>query len=194
MGIKMPLLPYPQNALEPWISEQTLQYHYGKHHKAYVDKTNDMVSGKDLDKATLKEIVLNSSGALFNASAQAWNHEFYWNGLCAPSQSPKLPKDILMAIEKQFGSLDKLKTEFNKAAASHFGSGWAWLIRDKNGQLKVVSTHDADTPIAHKETPLLTCDVWEHAYYIDYRNNRGQYLEGFWNLVNWEFVNQNLLA
>ena len=195
MGIKMPLLPYSQKALEPFISEQTLQYHYGKHHKAYVDKTNSLVEGKDLDKADLKEIVLNSSGALFNASAQAWNHEFYWNGLCAARQesSQPLPQELKRALEKQFGSVEEFQSQFVKEALAHFGSGWAWLVRDSKEQLKVVSTHDADTPLVHGEKPLLTCDVWEHAYYIDYRNNRGQYLEGFWKLVNWDFVHQNLL-
>ena len=197
MGIKMPLLPYSQKALEPFISEQTLQYHYGKHHKAYVDKTNSLVEGKDLDKASLKEIVQNSSGALFNASAQAWNHEFYWNGLCAPRQSSSqqsLPQELKTALEKQFGSFDEFKSLFAKEALAHFGSGWAWLVQDQKEQLKVLSTHDADTPLAHGEKPLLTCDVWEHAYYLDYKNNRGQYLEGFWNLVNWEFVQKNLFS
>ena len=192
MTIKMPSLPYPKNALEPWISEQTLQYHYGKHHKAYVDKTNALVSGTDLEKASLKEVIKNSSGSLFNVSAQAWNHEFYWNGLCPPSQtsSSALPQNILKAIEQNFGSLDEFKNQFSKIALSHFGSGWAWLVKTSNGQLKVISTHDANTPL--KEVPLLTCDVWEHAYYIDYKNDRSRYLEGFWNIVNWKFVDQNL--
>ena len=191
MSISMPELPYPKTALQPWISEQTLEYHYGKHHKAYVDKTNAQIQDTPLAKASLKEIVLDSSGGLFNASAQAWNHEFYWNGLGSANQKPSIPSNLKNAIEKQFQSVESFKETFTKEALSHFGSGWAWLVRDSNGQLKVVSTHDADTPLVKGDTPLLTCDVWEHAYYLDYKNNRGKYLEGFWSLVNWPFVDQN---
>ena len=188
MAVTLQPLPYPKKALVPFISEQTLEFHYGKHHKGYVDKLNAQIQGQDFDKAKLEEIVLNSKGGLFNLSAQAWNHEFYWNCL-TPSPGP-LPSELQNAIEKDFGSVQKFQEEFIKSAISHFGSGWAWLIRDE-GRLKVVSTHDADTPLAHGKTPLLTCDVWEHAYYLDYKNNRAQYVDQFWKIINWQFVHKN---
>ncbi len=190
MAISLPPLPYSTKALTPHISEKTLEFHYGKHHKGYVDKLNAQIEGQALDKASLKEIVLNSQSGLFNLSAQAWNHEFYWNSLCAPSQS-SLPNELKSALEKNFGSVDEFKSQFTRESLSHFGSGWSWLIRENSGALKVISTHDADTPIAHNMTPLLTCDVWEHAYYLDYQNNRGKYLESFWSIVNWEFAHKN---
>ena len=192
MSIQMPPLPYPTTSLAPYISEETLNYHYGKHHKAYVDKTNAQVEGGKLDKASLTEIVKNSNKALFNTAAQAWNHEFYWNGLCPPRDHKEMPQSLKSALEKTYGRVEDFKSQFQKEALSHFGSGWAWLVKSDQEELKIISTHDADTPVARKDIPLLTCDVWEHAYYIDYRNNRGKYLESFWNLVNWEFVARQL--
>ena len=191
MAVSMPNLPFSKKALEPVISEQTLEFHHGKHHKGYVDKTNAQIEGGSLDKANLEEIVLNSDKSLYNVSAQSWNHDFYWKGMCAPTQS-SLPGDLKKEIEKAFGSLDSFKEKFNKEALGHFGSGWAWLIKTKGGELKITSTHDAHTPLKEGHKPLLTCDVWEHAYYLDYKNNRGGYLDGFWKIVNWNFVSQNL--
>ena len=187
MAVPMPPLPYDKKALSPYISEQTLEFHYGKHHKGYVDKLNAQIQGGSFDKASLKEIVKNSQGALFNLSAQAWNHEFYWNCLSAPSQNA-IPKELQEALEKNFGSVEAFQSEFTKEALKHFGSGWAWLVK-KDSQLKVISTHDADTPLTH--TPLMTCDVWEHAYYLDYQNNRAKYVENFWKIINWDFIYKN---
>ena len=189
MAVVLKPLPYPKSALAPSISEETLEFHYGKHHKGYVDKLNGAIEGKDLGKASLKEIVLNSQGSLFNLSAQAWNHEFYWESLSPKSQT--VPQEFQKVIEKYFGSLESLKLEFTKESLNHFGSGWAWLVRDSQGAVKVCSTHDADTPLVSGLKPLLTCDVWEHAYYLDYKNNRAGYLESFWNLVNWSFAYKN---
>ena len=190
MAVSLSPLPYSTKALAPYISEKTLEFHYGKHHKGYVDKLNAQIKGQALDKADLNEIVLNSQGGLFNLSAQAWNHDFYWKSLCAPSQS-SIPKEIKEALEKTFGSIDEFKSQFTRESLTHFGSGWSWLVRDNSGNLKVLSTHDADTPLVKGMTPLLTCDVWEHAYYLDYQNNRGAYMESFWKIVNWEFVQKN---
>ena len=195
MAVKMPELAYPKNALEPFISRETLEYHYGKHHKGYVDKTNAKIENTKFSGADLKEIVLNADKdkALFNLSAQAWNHEFYWNclGPAADEGKNTMSSNLKSGIEKYFGSLEEFKQQFDKTALSHFGSGWAWLERCSGGELKITSTHDADTPLAGGARPLLTCDVWEHAYYIDYRNDRGKYLKNFWNIVNWEFVSRN---
>ena len=192
MAVKMPELAYPKNALEPFVSRETLEYHYGKHHKGYVDKTNAKIENTDLANADLKEIVLSADkGVLFNLSAQAWNHEFYWLSLRPSAGRSVMSSNLKTEIEKHFGSLEEFKQQFEKEALSHFGSGWAWLERERGGGLKITSTHDADTPLAGGSKPLLTCDVWEHAYYIDYRNDRGKYLKGFWNIVNWEFVSQN---
>lgn len=189
MAVPMPPLPYDKKALSPYISEQTLEFHYGKHHKGYVDKLNLQIQGQSFDKANLEEILKNSEGGLFNLSAQAWNHEFYWNCLSAPSQNT-IPTELKNALERDFGSMDEFQSQFTKESLAHFGSGWAWLVRE-NGQLKVISTHDADTPLVHGLTPLLTCDVWEHAYYLDYQNNRAKYLENFWKIVNWNFIHKN---
>ncbi len=189
MAVPMPPLPYNKKALSPYISEQTLDFHYGKHHKGYVDKLNVQIQGQSFDRASLEEIVKNSRGGLFNLSAQAWNHEFYWNCLSAPGQNP-IPAELKNTLEKNFGSIENFQSQFTKTAIAHFGSGWAWLVRE-NSQLKIISTHDADTPLVHNTVPLMTCDVWEHAYYLDYQNNRAKYVENFWKLVNWNFIYQN---
>ena len=190
MSIKLPALPYSKNSLAPYISEETIDFHYGKHHKAYVDKLNTLTEGNNLSKASLEEIVLNEKGIVFNQAAQVWNHNFYWECL-SPSQDEQPSALLLKEIEKNFSSLDNFKNEFTKKALSQFGSGWAWLVKTGNS-LKISTTGNAELPLTSKETPLLTCDVWEHAYYVDYRNNRGKYLEAFWKLINWKFVEKNL--
>ena len=193
MSVVLPELPYNKKALNPHISEETLDYHYGKHHKGYVDKLNGQLPGTEWEKASLEEIVKSSEGAVFNNSAQVWNHSFYWN--CLSPQGGGVPSGVLgSAIEKHFQSFEKFKEEFTTKALSQFGSGWAWLVKEAE-ELKILSTSNAETPLTSShQKALLTCDVWEHAYYIDYRNARNKYLEAFWNLVNWEFVNKNLDA
>ena len=189
MAFELPALPYEKNALEPHISAETLEYHYGKHHQTYVNKLNELIDGTaDADKS-LEEIIESSSGGLFNQAAQVWNHTFYWH--CLSPQGGGEPSGALAeAINAKFGSFDKFKETFNAQAAGNFGSGWTWLIKTDDG-VDIVNTSNADTPIAHGQTPLLTIDVWEHAYYIDYRNARPKYLENVWNVLNWDFVAQN---
>ena len=190
-AIVLPELPYSRNALEPCMSRETLDFHYGKHHKGYVDKVNALIAGTKFAEASLQELVLESDGALFNSAAQVWNHDFFWNCLSPRRQSPG--KELARALET-FGSSTSFQAQFEKAALEQFGSGWAWLVKDSAGALKIVTSSNADTPIREGHTPLLTCDVWEHAYYIDHRNDRGAYLKNFWQLVNWEFVAANLTA
>lgn len=193
MSITLPELPYGKKDLSPHISEETLNYHYGKHHKAYVDKLNGQVQGTKWEKATLEEIVKSSEGGIFNNSAQVWNHTFYWN--CLSPKGGSAPSGSLGSIiEKHFQSFQNFKEQFTAVALAQFGSGWAWLVKEDE-KLKILSTPNAETPLSSShQKALLTCDVWEHAYYIDYRNARNTYLEAFWNLVNWEFVNKNLDA
>ncbi|MFC6635098.1 superoxide dismutase [Microbulbifer taiwanensis] len=191
MAFELPELPYAKNALEPHISEETLEYHYGKHHKTYVDKLNGLLEGSaDADK-TLEEVVKTSSGGVFNNAAQIWNHTFYWNCL-SPNGGGAPTGAVAEAIDKAFGSFDKFKEEFTTSAVNNFGSGWTWLVKKADGSVAIVNTSNAGTPLTEADqTALLTCDVWEHAYYIDYRNLRPKYMEAFWALVNWDFVNQN---
>jgi Fe-Mn family superoxide dismutase len=190
MAFTLPELPYPQNALEPHVSAETLQYHHGKHHKKYVDTLNGLVDGTADANKSLEDLIKTTSGKLFNQAAQVWNHTFYWNCM-GPGKGGAPTGAIADAINASFGSFDAFKQQFNAEAAGHFGSGWAWLV--KNGdKLEITSTHDADNPMTQGKTPLLTCDVWEHAYYIDTRNDRAKYLENFWNVVNWDFVNTQL--
>jgi Fe-Mn family superoxide dismutase len=186
----LPPLPYPVDALEPFISRETLKYHHGKHHRAYVTKANELVEGTRFKDATLEEIAANATGALYNNAAQAWNHAFYWRCL-APDGGGKPAGEIARVISSAFGSFDAFQVQFTRAAEGQFGSGWAWLVKHKHGALEVVSTANADTPLRFGGRPLLTCDVWEHAYYIDYRNSRADYIKAFWSLVNWEFVARN---
>jgi superoxide dismutase, Fe-Mn family len=188
-AIVLPPLPYERNALEPHMSRETLDYHYGKHHKAYVDKTNALMAGTEFEDASLEDLVLEASGDLFNNAAQVWNHDFFWQCLTPKAKSPG--SDVIKALD-EFGGLQGLREKFDKAATSLFGSGWTWLVRDAGGALKIVQTQNANTPIREGQVPLLTCDVWEHAYYIDHRNDRPAYLKDFWPLVNWEFVGKNL--
>lgn len=189
----LPDLPYPLDALEPYISKQTLSYHYGKHHAAYVDKLNKAVDDTPFSGKPLEEIVATAQGPMFNNAAQAWNHTFYWQCL-TPNGGDEPKNKIIREIEGEFGSLHEFKQRFTDAATSLFGSGWTWLIIGENGKLEILNTQNADTPIRHGQTPLLTCDVWEHAYYLDYQNARPDYLEAFWKLVNWEFVNEQYMA
>ncbi|MDW8479307.1 MAG: Fe-Mn family superoxide dismutase [Xanthomonadales bacterium] len=187
MPISLPPLPYPRDALAPLISAETIDYHYGKHHQAYVDNTNRLIAGTPLENRPLEEIVRSASGGLFNNAAQVWNHSFYWN--CLRPQGGGEPSGRLgAAIARSFGSFAAFREQFTQCALSTFGSGWAWLVERPDGGLAVLSTPNAATPLTGEDRPLLTCDVWEHAYYIDYRNLRAKYVEAFWQLVNWEFA------
>ena len=190
MEHKLPELPWAQDALLPHISPETLEYHYGKHHNAYVTKLNAGIKGTNFENSTLEEIILGSEGGLFNNAAQVWNHTFYWNCL-APKSRGAATGAIADKITAKWGSFDKFKEEFSNAAATNFGSGWTWLV-EANGELEIFNTVNADLPMKHNKKALLTVDVWEHAYYVDYRNARPKYIEGFWALVNWDFVNKNL--
>lgn len=191
MKHELPPLPYPMDALEPYISRETLEYHYGKHHKAYVDNLNNLIPGTEFENLTLEEIVLKASGPIFNNGAQVWNHTFYWNSLL-PNGGGAPKGAIADAITRDYGSFETFKEAFSKAAVTLFGSGWAWLVKNSDGKLEIVQTGNAGNPMTADKKPLLTCDVWEHAYYIDYRNARPKYVENFWNLVNWDFINRNL--
>ncbi len=187
---ELPPLPFEKNALEPQISSETLDYHHDKHHQAYVTNLNNLIPGTEFEDLSLEEIVKKSSGGIFNNAAQVWNHTFYWQ--CLSPQGGGAPSGALAeAIEESFGSFDKFKEEFTKTAVGTFGSGWAWLVKGAGGKLALASTSNAGCPLTSGETPLLTCDVWEHAYYIDYRNLRPKYVEAFWTLVNWDFVSKN---
>ena len=191
MAIELPPLPYERNALEPHISAETLEYHYGKHHKTYVDNLNKMIEGTEFAEMPLEEIVRKSQGGMFNNAAQVWNHTFYWNCL-SPNGGGEPTGKVAEAINKAFGDFASFKDEFTKLSVGTFGSGWGWLVQRPDGALALVSTSNANTPLTGEDTALLTCDVWEHAYYIDYRNARAKFLDAFWNVANWEFVNQNM--
>lgn len=187
MAIELPPLPWARDALAPHISAETIDYHYGKHHKAYVDKLNGMIEGTEFADKPLEDIVKSSSGGMFNNAAQAWNHTFYWNCL-APAGGGEPSGRLADGLKKAFGDFAAFKEEFSKTAVGTFGSGWAWLVQRGDGSLALASTSNAATPLTGADRPLLTCDVWEHAYYIDYRNARPKYIEAFWNLANWDFV------
>ncbi|CAG9296694.1 superoxide dismutase [Celerinatantimonas diazotrophica] len=189
MAFELPALPYAKNALEPHISAETLEYHHGKHHQTYVTKLNGLIEGTEFEGKSLEEIITSSTGGVFNNAAQHWNHSFYWNCLSPKGGQPA--GALADAINAEFGSFDAFKEQFNTSAAGNFGSGWTWLVKTKDGKLAIVNTSNAANPMTDGATPLLTCDVWEHAYYIDYRNSRPNYLKGFWELVNWEFVGEN---
>jgi superoxide dismutase, Fe-Mn family len=185
MAFELPKLPYSPDALAPYISKETIECHYGKHHQAYVTKLNELVKGTPFEGKSLDEIVLKSTGPIFNNAAQVWNHTFYWN--CLKPKGGGAPSGKLAdGIAKAFGSFDKFKELFTEAALTQFGSGWAWLVQKNDGSLGIEKTPNAETPVTKDMRPLLTCDVWEHAYYIDYRNARPKYVEAFWNLVNWD--------
>lgn len=191
MNHQLPTLAYALNALEPYISQETLEYHYGKHHQTYITNLNNLIPNTEFATLNLEHIIQKSSGAIFNNAAQVWNHSFYWNCL-TPNAAEKPQGELLHAIEQSFGSFEQFKEQFSKAAIGTFGSGWAWLV--KNGAtLEIMSTSNARLPMTEGKQALLTCDVWEHAYYVDYRNQRPKYVENFWKVVNWEFVNQNFM-
>jgi Fe-Mn family superoxide dismutase len=183
-------LPYALDALEPLMSKETLEYHYGKHHQTYVNNLNKLIENTQFENSTLVEIVLESDGGIFNNAAQVYNHDFFWQSLI-PNQSAMSSK-LETILTESFGSVEKFKEEFTAKAVGHFGSGWAWLVQDQNKNLKIISTSNAQNPLKDKLKPILVCDVWEHAYYIDVRNARPKYLENFWKLVNWGFVEDNL--
>lgn len=191
MAFELPKLPYELNALQPHISKETLEYHYGKHHQTYVDNLNKLIVNTEFAGKTLEEIIKHSSAGVFNNAAQVWNHTFYWHCLTPNSQGEPTGK-LLKAITDSFGSFAKFKEEFTKISITTFGSGWGWLVKNAAGKLELVSTSNAGCPLTTDKTPLLTCDVWEHAYYIDYRNARPKYLEAFFELINWDFVAKNL--
>jgi Fe-Mn family superoxide dismutase len=190
---KLPPLPYPMDALEPDISKETLEYHYGKHHAKYVDTLNKLIENTPYGDMSLEEVIRKADGAVFNNAAQVWNHTFYWNCL-RPDGASEPDKQIGAAIEEEFSSFKEFQSQFTDAATGLFGSGWVWLSRLPNGHLAITATQNAGTPLRDGPVPLLTCDVWEHAYYIDYRNSRPEYLEAFWNHVNWDFVNEQLVS
>ncbi|MFA5488567.1 MAG: superoxide dismutase [Fe] [Candidimonas sp.] len=191
MAFTLPPLPYAMDALAPHISQETLEYHYGKHHQTYVTNLNNLTAGTEFENAALEDVVKKSSGGIFNNAAQVWNHTFYWNSL-SPKGGGEPKGAVLDGIAKKWGDVAAFKDAFNKSAAGNFGSGWTWLVKKSDGSLDIVNTSNAATPLTTEDVPLLTCDVWEHAYYIDYRNARPKYLENFWSLVNWEFAAANL--
>lgn len=185
-----PSLPYASGALTPYISEETLEFHSGKHHQTYVDNLNKLIAGTEFENQSLEDIIDNSTGGIFNNAAQIWNHTFYFDSL-APATIPILSESFLTKIVQKWGNMESFQMEFNKVALATFGSGWAWLVKNPDGTLDIISTSNAATPLSNKElVSLLTCDVWEHAYYIDYRNARAKYLENFWNIVNWSKVEE----
>ena len=193
MAFELPALPYAKDALAPHISVETLEFHHGKHHQTYVTNLNNLVPGTEFEDLSLEEIIQKSSGGIFNNAAQIWNHTFYWNSL-APNAGGEPTGALADAINSTFGSFAQFKEDFTKCAVTTFGSGWAWLVKNADGSLALVSTSNAGCPLTTGQTPLLTCDVWEHAYYIDFRNARPAYLEAFWSLVNWDFAAANFSA
>ena len=192
MAIELPALPYDRAALEPHISAETIDFHYSKHHQTYVTNLNNLIAGTEFESADLESIVRKAQGGMFNNAAQVWNHSFYWNCL-KPNGGGAPTGKLAEAIDAAFGSFDAFKAEFSKTAIGTFGSGWAWLVQRADGSLALVSTSNAATPLTGTDKPLLTCDVWEHAYYVDYRNARPKYVEAFWNLVNWDFVSGQMV-
>ena len=192
MTHKLPELKFAMDALQPHISKETLEFHYGKHHNAYVTNLNNLIPGTEFEDMSLEDIIKRAQeGGVFNNAAQVWNHSFYWNCL-SPNGGGEPSGKLLDAINKAFGSFDEFKEKFTKSAITNFGSGWTWLVQYSDESLELLNTSNAGTALTSGKTPLLTCDVWEHAYYVDYRNARPQYVDAFWNLVNWDFVEGNL--
>jgi len=187
MSFELPTLPYAQDALEPYITAETLSYHHGKHHNAYVTNLNKLIKDTEYSDKTLEEIIMNSEGGLFNNAAQVWNHTFYFNGL-SPNGGGEPSGALMEKINAKFGSFEEFQAQFSALGMSTFGSGWVWLVQDKEGELMIVNTFNAGTPMTDGYHAILTCDVWEHAYYVDTRNNRGEYLKNYWNLIDWERV------
>jgi superoxide dismutase, Fe-Mn family len=190
MAFELPPLPYEKDALAPVISAETIEYHYGKHHQTYVTNLNNLTKDTDFASMSLEEIIKKSSGGVFNNAAQVWNHTFYWNCL-SPNGGGAPTGDLAAAINAKFGSFDEFKKQFAQSAATNFGSGWTWLVKNADGSIEIFNTSNAGTPMTEGKTALLTVDVWEHAYYIDYRNARPKYLESIWDKINWEFVAAN---
>ena len=190
MSITLMSLPFDKNDLAPHISAETIDFHYSRHHQTYVNNLNQLIVNTEFAKKPLVEIVKTSAGSIFNNAAQVWNHDFYWHSLCKRANMGDISKELMLAINATFGSLEQFKEAFIKAALGLFGSGWTWLVKDGE-KLAIVTTSNAGTPVTGGQTPLLTCDVWEHAYYIDYRNARAKYLDGFWQIINWQFVSEN---
>ena len=192
MEHKLPELPFAKDALVPYISVETLEYHYGKHHKTYVDNLNKLIPSTEFENSSLEDIIRKASGGIFNNAAQVWNHTFYWNCL-SPKGGGEPSGALATVINKEFGSFAQFKEKFTNSAVALFGSGWAWLVKNTDGNLSIEAISNAGNPLKDGKKPLLTCDVWEHAYYIDYRNARAKYVDSFWKLVNWEFVSQNFV-
>ncbi len=190
MAHELPALPYDKNALEPHISAETLEYHYGKHHQTYVTNLNNLVPGTDYENDSLEDIIKKADGGIFNNAAQVWNHTFYWNCL-SPNGGGEPTGALADAINAAYASFAEFKEKYSTYAATNFGSGWTWLVKNDDGSVEIVNTSNAANPMTDGKTPVLTCDVWEHAYYIDYRNARPKYVEAFWNLVNWDFASAN---
>ncbi|RMG28129.1 MAG: superoxide dismutase [Fe] [Gammaproteobacteria bacterium] len=193
MAHELPPLPYAMDALEPHISKETLEFHYGKHHQAYVNNLNNLIQGTEFENASLEEIIKKATGGIFNNAAQVWNHTFYWNSL-SPQGGGEPGGALAEAIAQAFGSFAEFRDKFTQSAVTNFGCGWTWLVKNADGGLEIVNTSNAGNPLTEGKTPLLACDVWEHAYYIDYRNARPKYVEAFMNLVNWEFAAANFGA
>ena len=192
MTHKLPELQFALDALQPYISKETLEFHYGKHHNAYVTNLNNLIPGTEFEDMQLEDIIKKApAGGVFNNAAQVWNHSFYWNCL-SPNGGGEPTGKLMDTIEKSFGSFADFKEQFTKSAVTNFGSGWTWLVQNNDGSGEILNTSNAGTTLTSGKTALLTCDVWEHAYYVDYRNARPQYVEAFWNLVNWDFVDRNL--
>lgn len=192
MAFTLPQLPFAKNSLAPYISEETIEYHYGKHHQAYVDKLNKLIPNTEYEHKTLEEIIKTAKGGIFNNAAQVWNHTFYWQ--CLSKNGGGEPKDatLIKALTESFGSVAAFKEKFTTEATNFFGSGWIWLAKDAKGKLEIIGTTNADNPLTANKKALLTCDVWEHAYYIDYRNARAKYIEAFWKIISWDFVRDNM--
>ena len=193
MAHQLPTLPYAKDALAPVISAETIEYHYGKHHQAYVTNLNNLIPGTEFESLSLEEIILKSSGGIFNNAAQVWNHTFYWNSL-SPTGGGAATGALADAINATFGSFDEFKTQFTQSAVTNFGSGWTWLVKNADGSIEIFNTANAGTPMTSGKKALLTVDVWEHAYYIDYRNARPKYLETIWDKINWQFAAANYAA
>ncbi len=191
MAFELPALPYAKDALAPHISAETIDYHYGKHHNTYVVNLNGLIENSEFADKSLEDIIKSSSGPVFNNAAQVWNHTFYWNCL-SPNGGGEPQGALAGAINAKFGSFDEFKKAYTADCVGNFGSGWTWLVKNSSGELEIMKTSNAGCPLTEGVTPLMTCDVWEHAYYIDYRNARPAYVEAFWNLVNWDFVASNL--
>ena len=189
MSFELPELPFAMDALEPHISAKTLEFHYGKHHKAYVDKVNGLIEGTKFENANLEDIIRDAEGGIFNNGAQVWNHTFYWNCL-SPEAKPEPNGELMESINRDFGSFAEFKEKFSNAAATLFGSGWAWLVENESGKLEIIQESNAGNPLRNGYKPLLTCDVWEHAYYLDKQNRRPDYVKDWWKLVDWEKVSE----